>query len=205
MRNVVISTCSGEQQISTRKRGIAALQPETDQFHMGVMKRLDIDLVSARMKAVRHCATAPELRVGDAIRAEGMRFRTNVSTLPGRPDLANRTRRWALFVNGCFWHGHASCRRSTIPKTNSRYWQVKIALTRVRDRASAKNLQELGYCVGTIWECQIQAPDQLNTRIKRFIRRVEIHLAKSPGRTDKYFARPTRIHEAKRRIEKNGR
>src|SRR5262245_48778270 len=81
---------------------------------------------SARMRRVRQKDTWPEVQLRRMLWSRGVRFRTNNRDLPGSPDIANRTKRWAVFVHGCFWHGHDGCARSRLPKRNARLWADKV-------------------------------------------------------------------------------
>ncbi|MCE1237801.1 MAG: very short patch repair endonuclease [Hyphomicrobiales bacterium] len=103
---------------------------------------------------VRQTRTAPEEAVAKALRALGLAYRRNVRSLPGSPDFANATRRFAIFVNGCFWHAHTGCRRATTPKNNRAFWVAKFAANRARDAAAIRALRARGFRVMVIWECE---------------------------------------------------
>jgi DNA mismatch endonuclease, patch repair protein len=120
---------------------------------------------SARMSRVRQRDTAPELLVRQALRAEGHSFRTHNRDLPGSPDIANRKRKWAVFVHGCYWHQHKGCRLATTPKTNSQFWLAKFSLNVKRDAAARKSLRKRGILVLTIWQCEAEEPQRLTARI----------------------------------------
>jgi DNA mismatch endonuclease, patch repair protein len=124
--------------------------------------------VSARMRAVRQRHTKPELAVRHIVRLLGVRYRVCCSTLPGRPDLSNQTRRWCIFVNGCFWHGH-DCVRGRLPKINQNFWRPKIELNRARDAKVQKELHARGYRVLTVWQCGLVEPSRLRARLARFL------------------------------------
>jgi DNA mismatch endonuclease (patch repair protein) len=126
---------------------------------------------SALMKRVRQHKTHVEHVVAAALRAHHMSYRRNVRTLPGSPDFANKSRRWAIFVNGCFWHHHKHCPRGTIPTRNNDYWVEKFVANRRRDAKKIKALRGLGFRVAIIWECQGLDPSALEHRI----RRIEAH------------------------------
>lgn len=111
---------------------------------------------SARMKRVRQRGTAPELAMRLWLFKHGVRYRTNNRELPGSPDIANRRKRWAIFVHGCFWHGHPGCRRSRLPKSNTAFWETKIKGNIDRDARKAEQLSHLGFDVITIWECEVE-------------------------------------------------
>jgi DNA mismatch endonuclease Vsr len=78
------------------------------------------------------------------LRQFGLRYRKNVSALPGRPDFADRRRGWAVLVHGCFWHQHPGCRRATTPNTTTDYWVPKLTGNVARDRANSERLLQLG-------------------------------------------------------------
>lgn len=109
---------------------------------------------SALMKRVRRSDTEPEQQVAAILREIGIRTRRNVKGLPGTPDFANKTRKVAIFVHGCFWHGHVGCRYATVPKRNAAFWAAKIAANRARDLRKARELRRLGYRVLTVWSCR---------------------------------------------------
>jgi DNA mismatch endonuclease (patch repair protein) len=75
--------------------------------------------------------------------------------------LANKEARWAVFVHGCFWHGHRRCRLASVPKTNSAFWKEKLAANRDRDRRKERALLKLGYRVFTIWQCELDDTKRL--------------------------------------------
>ncbi|HWK37725.1 MAG TPA: DNA mismatch endonuclease Vsr [Hyphomicrobium sp.] len=117
------------------------------------------------MRNVRRVATAPETVVVSAVRTLGHRYRRNVKGLPGAPDVANVSRKWAIFVNGCFWHHHRACRRGTMPKRNFDFWTTKFKVNRQRDAWAIRTLRKSGFCVLVVWECETTRPDQLIAKI----------------------------------------
>ena len=124
---------------------------------MSPVKRSTVcPVTSARMKRVRRQGTDLEIVVRRYLWRRGLRFALNNRDLPGSPDLANRRRRWAVFVHGCFWHGHKGCGLSRLPKTNPEFWSNKINTNRRRDAAKAKQLRALGFLVITLWGCDVK-------------------------------------------------
>lgn len=111
---------------------------------------------SARMGRIRQKGTKIETLVGRALRDSGLHYRKNVKRLPGSPDFANSSRRWAVFVNGCFWHHHTGCRKATVPKTNTDFWLSKFRTNRQRDANAIVRLRAEGYDVALVWECGIE-------------------------------------------------
>ena len=134
------------------------------------------------MSHIRSKATGPEMRVRRWLWAHGYRYRLNVKSVPGKPDIVMRPYRTAIFVNGCFWHGHnvriensklrienSECCK--IPNTNREFWVDKIARNQARDQRNYALLRENGWQVIVVWECQLK-PD----RIEQTMREVEVLL-----------------------------
>lgn len=127
------------------------------------------------MRSVAQVDTKPELAVRRLLRELGVGYRVRNRDLPGSPDIANRARGWAIFVNGCFWHGHRNCaktksgRRERIPASNREYWGPKIAANRTRDARKLRDLRRLGYRVLIVWECNLRDPDRLLARLSSFL------------------------------------
>jgi len=127
------------------------------------------------MRRVRRQRTAPEELVAKALRRLGVRYRRNVRSLAGSPDFANRSRGWAVFVHGCFWHWHPKCRRTTTPKHNRDFWQAKFAANVERDQRKRNILEDSGFRTLVIWECECLESDPLARNLSNFLeaRRVE--------------------------------
>lgn len=112
------------------------------------------------MRAIRRANTTTELRVRSALHQRGVRYRVKNRDLPGSPDLANRSKGWVIFVNGCFWHGHRNCPHTgaghgyRVPVAHREYWAGKLAENRRRDARVARLLRNQGFRVYIIWECQ---------------------------------------------------
>lgn len=120
------------------------------------MDRLDPKSRSALMSRIRAKDTKPELLVRSYLHGRGLRFRLHDPYLPGRPDLVFKGRRVAVFVHGCFWHGHRRCRfKVRIPKTRSEFWFEKIEGNRRRDARAVRRLRALGWRVVVAWECSL--------------------------------------------------
>src|SRR3954451_2257384 len=96
---------------------------------------------SARMGSVRQSGTAPELTIRRAVSTLGLRYTVRNRDLPGSPDLANRSRRWAIFVHGCYWHRHEGCHKATLPRTNTDFWLQKFSRNVTRDEAARIELE----------------------------------------------------------------
>jgi len=121
---------------------------------------------SQRMAAIRQRDTSPEAAVRTAMKELGIRFRANVRSLPGSPDIANKAKKFAVFVQGCFWHHHAGCKRATIPRRNRALWTAKFAQNRKRDERVAHRLSDMGYRVVVIWECEAERPAAVRSKLR---------------------------------------
>lgn len=102
--------------------------------------------------------TGPELSLRHALWYQGFRYRINDKHLPGRPDIVLSKYRTAIFVHGCFWHGHEDCKYYTIPKTNTEFWMAKVARNQERDQEVWRQLEAKGWSVIIVWECQLKKP-----------------------------------------------
>jgi len=120
---------------------------------------------SSVMRQVKGRDTAPELKVRKALTALGARYRLHRKDLPGSPDIVLPGRRLALFVHGCFWHGHDCARGARVPKANRDYWLAKVARNRARDLATRAALEASGWRVETLWECDLKDGAVLRTRL----------------------------------------
>src|SRR2546425_852403 len=97
------------------------------------------------MKRVGRARTAPEQQVAEVLRALRLRYRRHPSDLPGSPDFVNKSRRWAIFVNGCFWHHHEGCYKATVPTRNRDFWLAKFVDNQRRDKEKTRDLRALGF------------------------------------------------------------
>ena len=107
------------------------------------------------MSHIRSKATKPEMLVRRWLWSHGYRYRLNVKSVPGKPDIVMRKYRTAIFVNGCFWHGHEGCKQFVPPKTNTEFWQNKIKYNRARDQKNYETLINAGWQVIVIWQCNL--------------------------------------------------
>ena len=119
---------------------------------------------SAVMRRVKRAGTTPELAVRRLIWRLGGRYRLNRKDLPGKPDIVLLGRRLAIFVHGCFWHGHDCARGARVPKANRDYWVAKVARNRARDTAARQALEAAGWRVETVWECELKDAPALEAR-----------------------------------------
>lgn len=123
------------------------------------------------MQAVKSKDTAPELAVRRLAHGMGYRFRLHHKDLPGTPDLVFPRLHKALFVHGCFWHGHDCARGARVPVQNRAYWTQKIARNRDRDQVAVSALAALGWKVVVLWECEVRDLDRAARQIRKFLAR----------------------------------
>lgn len=107
------------------------------------------------MSKIKKTDSKPERIVREYLFKKGLRFRKNVRTLPGCPDIVLKKYSAIVFVNGCFWHGHKNCKLNKPPKSNTNYWGPKIRGNSERDKKNKKLLRKLKWRVLTVWECQL--------------------------------------------------
>ena len=123
------------------------------------------------MRAVKGKNTAPEVLVRKIIYSLGYRYRLHGAHLPGTPDIYFTKQKKVVFINGCFWHGHDCKRGARLPKSNSVYWEKKIAKNRDRDHANFKLLELHGWSILEMWECQLKEFECLKEALKTFLER----------------------------------
>lgn len=110
---------------------------------------------SRMMAGIRGSNTQPELRLRRELHALGFRYRLNDRRLPGAPDIVLPRYGAVIFVHGCFWHRHAACRFATTPVSREEFWSAKFKANVERDQRNQEKLLELGWRVGTVWECAL--------------------------------------------------
>ncbi|HJV86596.1 MAG TPA: very short patch repair endonuclease [Noviherbaspirillum sp.] len=128
---------------------------------------------SKRMSRIKSKDTQLEMDVRRALYARGLRYTVHDASLPGKPDMVFKGRRLAVFINGCFWHGHR-CPIGHVPKSNSSFWKSKIATNRTRDARNIHRLRAMDWTVVSVWECSMQTQararesiDKLEARIRK--------------------------------------
>lgn len=119
------------------------------------------ELRSKNMSHIPSKNTKPEETVRKYLFSKGFRYRKNVSKLPGKPDIVLPKYKAAVFVNGCFWHAHQGCKWFVRPKTNTQFWDSKFHYNIERDQKNYTQLEELGWRVLIIWECEIRHGNQI--------------------------------------------
>jgi len=123
------------------------------------------------MRNIRSKGMKPEMAVRRLVHSLGYRYRLHAKELPGKPDLVFRRRRKVVFVHGCFWHQHSAttCKISHKPKSNTGYWNSKLARNVTRDNGHLERLKKTGWSVLIVWECEIADTEALSGRIKDFL------------------------------------
>lgn len=111
---------------------------------------------SYNMSRIRSTDTKPEALVRKYLFSQGFRYRKNDARLPGKPDIVLPKYKTVIFVNGCFWHKHGGCKYFVWPKNNAAFWKKKIENNVARDIRNYQLLQDLGWRVLTIWECELK-------------------------------------------------
>lgn len=121
--------------------------------------------------------TKPELVVRKLLHGLGYRYRLHRKDLPGRPDVVFTGRKKAIFVHGCFWHGHG-CKIGRLPKSNQAFWSHKIERNRQRDHEKSSELEQIGWAVATVWQCELKQLQSLERRLRDFLgptKAIDIH------------------------------
>lgn len=121
------------------------------------------------MRRIKGRDTGPEKTVRRLLTALGAHYRLHRKDLPGRPDIVMSGRRLAIFVHGCFWHGHDCARGARVPRQNRDYWLGKVGRNRERDIASQAGLEAAGWRVEVIWECELKDEATLTGRLARVL------------------------------------
>ncbi len=115
--------------------------------------------------------TKPEIVVRKYLFTHGFRYRKNVKTLPGKPDIVLPKYKTVIFVHGCFWHGH-NCSAGKLPETNKEFWKKKISENVKRDRLNKKKLKELGWKVIVIWQCELKNKRKRKETLSNLVKKI---------------------------------
>jgi len=126
---------------------------------------------SYNMSMIKGKDTKPEIIVRKFLYSNGYRYRVNYSKLPGKPDIVLTKQKTAIFVNGCFWHGHEGCKYFVIPKTRTKWWLEKINRTKDRDQANYQKLIDDNWRIIIVWECELKHDSK--NRLSRLLKEVE--------------------------------
>jgi len=138
------------------------------------MDRISQEHRSWNMSRIKSQNTKPEILVRSTLHRMGYRFRLHgriskrlfpKGILPGKPDIVMKKYRTVIFIHGCFWHRHEKCKRASIPKTRTEWWNEKLERNIQRDIKNEKDLQHLGWKVVIIWECEIRNKKLIDLQI----------------------------------------
>lgn len=116
--------------------------------------------------------TKPEITVRKFLFSQGFRYRKNVKRLPGRPDIVLSKYKTAVFINGCFWHGH-NCKAGNLPVTRKGFWKSKIGRTIKRDQENFLALSDLGWKVIVIWQCELKNKEFKESRLMKLVNEIK--------------------------------
>lgn len=133
---------------------------------------LSVERRSWNMAQIHDKDTKIEVKVRKWLFSQGFRYRKNVKTLPGKPDIVLPKYKTVIFVHGCFWHRHPGCRDTTTPKTRTEFWQTKFDRNVENDKKHIIELEQMGYKVFVLWECEIEK--HFEETMKKLVE--EIHL-----------------------------
>jgi len=121
---------------------------------------------SENMRRIRSTDTGPEMAVRRLLHREGFRYRLHSKAVPGTPDIVLPRHKLAIFVHGCFWHGH-TCKDGGRPKSNTDYWNTKLQRNIERDAQRGKELRKLGWKTVVVWSCEVSDEKRILQRIRR--------------------------------------
>lgn len=126
---------------------------------------------SYNMSRIRSQDTRPEILVRKFLHANGFRYSLHKKTLPGKPDIFLPKYKTVIFIHGCFWHGHANCKYFVVPKTRTKWWINKIAVSKANDEKAVKALRMDGWKVITVWECKLK-PSKAERTLTALLRKI---------------------------------
>jgi DNA mismatch endonuclease (patch repair protein) len=131
------------------------------------------DKRSEIMSKISGKETKPEILVRKTLFANALRYRKNVKTLPGSPDIVLPKYKTVIFVHGCFWHGH-TCKAAKLPETRNEFWSDKIASNLKRDSRNIEELQSLGWKVLIVWQCSIKNKTVIKSTLNEVIHQITL-------------------------------
>jgi DNA mismatch endonuclease (patch repair protein) len=123
------------------------------------------------MSRIKSSDTKPEIKIRSIVHRLGFRFRKNKPGLSGSPDIVLSRHHKVIFVHGCFWHGHAKCKRASRPSSNRAFWRKKLDTNIARDKRNIRQLKQQGWKVLVIWECEIKNEKRILTKLHQFLNR----------------------------------
>lgn len=114
-----------------------------------------------------------EISVRKALFSTGLRYRKNVKSLPGKPDVVLPKYKTVVFLHGCFWHGHEGCKASKLPESRTEFWEKKIRENVERDKRTAEELKHNGWKVIIVWQCELNNERKRQDRLARLINEIK--------------------------------
>jgi DNA mismatch endonuclease, patch repair protein len=127
---------------------------------------------SERMSRIRSQNTKPEIALRKSLHGLGFRFRIQARHLPGKPDIVLPRYRTVVFVHGCFWHRHSTCKIATTPKSNTDFWEAKFARNVERDSLTRRALEAAGWKVIVAWECELHPVARLESTVAHIAQQI---------------------------------
>ncbi|WP_222166436.1 very short patch repair endonuclease [Edaphocola aurantiacus] len=127
------------------------------------------EIRSFNMSRIKGKDTKPEMLVRKFLFSKGLRYKLHDKTLPGKPDIVFPKYKTVLFIHGCFWHGHEGCKYYVVPKTKTEWWLTKINGNIRKDADSIARLQQLGWKVIVVWECELK-PGKLDDTLQNLMK-----------------------------------
>jgi len=152
---------------------VLLLQVKDATFALSMADVHSTETRSYNMSRIRSKDTKPEMLVRKFLHAQGFRYKLHDKTLPGKPDLVLPKYKTAIFIHGCFWHGHNSCKYYVVPKTRTEWWLQKINGNIVNDEKAVKALKKDGWKVIIVWECELK-PESLSRTLHKLLTRLKI-------------------------------
>lgn len=131
------------------------------------MDKITPDQRSRNMSKIGSKNTKPELLIRKVLTELGFRYRLHAKNLQGKPDIVLRRYRTVIFINGCFWHQHEGCKRSSTPKSNTEYWIPKLTRNKAKQKKDIKALIKSGLNVIILWECEVKNKENLIALLKK--------------------------------------
>lgn len=125
------------------------------------------------MASISSKETKPEISVSSFLFKQGLRFRKNVKSLPGKPDIVLPKYHVAVLIHGCFWHGHSNCKKASKPTSNIKFWETKIKNNIQRDKKVKRELNELKWRVITVWECKLKNKKTFDKTMKTLVEKLK--------------------------------
>lgn len=120
------------------------------------------------MASITGKETKPEISVRSYLFRQGFRFRKNVKTIPGKPDIVLPKYQTIIFIHGCFWHGH-NCKKATRPTSNTEFWNTKIQGNIERDKQVKSELKKIGWKILTVWDCELKSKERFDDTMRKLI------------------------------------